>query len=250
MVDAVKGYMVRCLAPITAGMEELRCQLEAMPTPKDGKDGKDVDLEDVRPLVETEVAKAVLAIPPIPGEKGEKGKDGTDGIAGEPGRDALDITVLESIDEAKIYPRGTFALYKGGMIRAFRKTDPITESLDAAGWKTCCNGLAEESYEIIDDGRLVRRTASYTNGQKSVTELKTAAMIYREIWSPDKDYDRGDSVTRSGQVYVCKKSGTKQVPGAPGADEWRLAIKAGRDGKPGEPGKQGPEGKRGKDWNS
>lgn len=249
MLDAVKGYVARAILPVHASLEDLQRKLAEQPTPKDGVNGNDgapgkdgADGKD-----------GASGIDGKDGERGERGKDGADGrdgidgVAGIPGRDALDINVLDEIDEAKVYPRGTFAVYKGGMIRASRKTDPIVESLDASGWKVCCNGIADESYEILDEGRLIRRTVTHTNGRKAVTELQTAAMVYREIWSAEKEYGRGDVVTRGGCAYHCQISGTKQLPGTTGANDWKMMVKAGRDGKAGEPGKQGPEGRPGKD---
>lgn len=112
-----------------------------------------------------------------PGPKGEPGKDGTDGadgidgLAGEPGKDAPDITVLSEIDEAKIYPKGTFAYHRGGMIHAKRKTSPITDSLQVAGWHVVVNGIAEELEEGLDDG-MARRTTVYTSGHEMVRDLR------------------------------------------------------------------------------
>jgi hypothetical protein len=243
MLQAVKEYVARALAPIAAGMEELRKQLEAMPTPKDGvegKDGKDIDPLLVRQMIEAEAAKAVLAMPaPLPGEKGEPGTAGIDGIDG---RDALDINVLPEIDEAKAYPRGTFALHRGGMIRAERKTEPILDSLEKAGWRVCLNGIVEETETVSEDGRTIARSTVYTNGLRLERTIKTAAIVYRGIWK-EADYERGDIVTRGGSSYHCQLSGTKQVPGTLGADDWKMMVKSGRDGKDGAPG---PEGKPGK----
>jgi hypothetical protein len=98
------------------------------------------------------------------GRDGRDGKDGAAGVRGEkgdPGRDALAIDILPTIDETKSYPRGTFAEYRGGTIRAIRNTDPITGDLASAGWSIAARGVWEETEELLADGRTtVRKTCS------------------------------------------------------------------------------------------
>jgi integrin beta 3 len=177
-----------------------------------GRDGKDADPEFVR----AEVARAVAAIPAA--------KDGT------PGKDAIAVEILPGIDESKSYPRGTYAEYRGGEIRAIRNTDPITDGLEKAGWVVSRNGIADESEETLDEGRTIRRTTVYTSGRKFVRESKTAAIIYRQVWR-EGEYLPGDIVTWSGSTWHCQEQ-TTDKPGISAA--WKLMVKRGNDGKDGK----------------
>jgi len=165
------------------------------------------------------------------GPAGAVGRDGREGKDGAPGRDALAIDILPLIDESKSYPRGTFAEHRGGMIRALRNTDPITDGLDKAGWSVCMNGVDTEDELMLEDGRTVRRTTTYTNGRQMVREHKTVAMIYRNIWR-EGEYEPGDVVTWGGSAWHCQGK-TTDKPGLSAA--WRLMVKHGSPGKDAAP---------------
>lgn len=208
MIAAVKSYVARALAPFADELMALRIKLESMPVPKDGKDGEpgaagpkgeqgDVGAQGPQgergergePGLNGERgAQGIQGEAGPPGEKGERGEpgatggkgepgrngsdgaDGIDGAPGEPGRDAADIEILSEINEAKSYPKGTFACHRGGLIRAARKTSAITDSLESAGWRVIMNGIAEESEAVIDAGT-VKRTTAYTSGALMVREV-------------------------------------------------------------------------------
>lgn len=219
-----------------------------LPVPRDGKDADPVITAR---LIEAEalkaVAQAMANLPPAPpGDKGETGRagrdgadgrEGIDGVQGPPGRDAVDIAWLPSIDESKVYARGTFAQYRGGMIFATRMTDPITNGLDKAGWAVCMNGVLAETEEHLDERRVLRVT-EYTDGRTFKREMKSSALIYRGTWR-EQAYSRGDVVTLAGCSWHCQVDGTVIRPGTTGSDDWKLMVKAGRDGKEGQPGKSG-----------
>lgn len=200
MLNAIRGHVARSIDPLAARVQ----QLESLPAPRDGKD---VDPELVKESILLEVGKAVAALP--------RPRDGEDG---EPGRDALDIVVLEEIDEAKVYPRGTFACHRGGTIYATRKTSPITDSLEEAGWRVVMNGIAEESEEGLSAG-VVRRTSVYTSGAVMVRNLKVgddlAAMVGKRMAAWERELEQ-----RSEQVM---ERAVAKLP----------KPKDGKDGKPG-----------------
>jgi|ERR1041385_980172 chitodextrinase len=189
-----------------------------------------------------------------PGKMGETGRDGRDGVGiqgppgerGERGRDALEIEILPMIDPTKSYPRGTFAEHAGGTIRAVRNTDPITGTLQQAGWSVLWDG--EANFEVVRDPDL--RTFSFkrtlTSGRTFEFTFKTPVMIYRGIWREGQAYSQGDTVTWAGSTWHCNADSTTAKPGD-GAD-WQLSTKRGQDGKAGLPGKdgeRGPQGERG-----
>lgn len=186
-----------------------------------GKDGESVHVDTIARMVLEQVAAAVAKIPqPTPAD----GRDGRDG------RDALALEILPGIDESKAYPRGTFAEYRGGIIRAIRNTDPVTAGIDLAGWTVCVNGIADESEETLDEGRTTRRTTTYTNGRALVRSTKTAIVLYRGIWR-EGEFDHGDICTWAGSVWHCEQTTTDKPDGTSRA--WVLMVKRGRDGRDG-----------------
>lgn len=241
------------VADLIGGM--VREVIGTLPKPRDGIDGKDADPAEIFNNLRIELLDAVAAIPaPL---NGRDGKDGQSVHAdtvfrmvveqvekavaqaprqlvqdGAPGRDALAIEILPTIDEAKSYPRGTFAEYAGGMIRAIRNTDPIKASLEVAGWIVCMNGIASELEETTDEGRTITRTTIYTNGRRMVREIKTTALLYRGVWR-EGEYQPGDVTTWSGSGWHCEKT-SRDKPGT--SDAWKLMVKHGSPGKDGAAG--------------
>lgn len=168
------------------------------------------------------------------GKDGAPGRDGVDGKAGEPGRDgrdALELVVLDGIDPAKAYPRGTVAAYAGGVIRAERRTAPITGSLADAGWRVLMRGVAQTTLEHDQDLRTLRVRLVHTDGEVVEQTIRSPSVIYREIYREGQDYDAGDAVTFGGSLWIALRA-TRAKPGD-GSPDWRLAVKKGRDGRDG-----------------
>ena len=126
-----------------------------------------------------------------------------------------------------IYPRGTFAEHRGGIIRALRNTDPVTDGLAKAGWLVCMNGITAEIEETLDEGRTIKRTTHYTDGRELVREIKTSAILYRGIWR-EAAFDAGDVTTWGGSAWHCQEK-TSDKPGTSAA--WKLMVKEGARGK-------------------
>lgn len=236
-----------------------------LPTAKDGRDAV-VDSEMVR----SEVARAVAALPPakegpkgkdgaegltIKGDKGDKGEvgEGRDGRDGEPGRDAVHLDVIDGIDPAKRYQRGTFATYRGGLIRSFKATDPMAPGadLERSGWHVVVQGLADIALDLGDDLRTVQVKMIYTGGDVVSKAMTLPVVIYRDIWREENTYTKGDSVTRGGSTWVLMADHQTGKPGDENSG-WKMAVKStnGRDGLKGEKGDRGAEGRAGKDLTS
>ena len=188
------------------------------------------------------------------GERGEKGDPGARGLAGKDGadgRDALQIDILPAVDPKKEYPRGTFACWDDGLIRAYRQTIPQTSEPDMmkAGWEVIVSGLAGNiSIGFSDDFRTVSFTTRKTGGTAVTQSMRLPVMIYRGVYRPEEKYTQGDVVTWAGSAWHCQAEETGAAPGK-NAD-WKLMVKegrAGKDGKDGAPGPQGPQGPRGID---
>ncbi len=201
---------------------------------KDGKDGANgvsaYDIAVGRGYVGSEI-DWVRSLEGKSGVNGRDGRDGRDGKDGEHGRDAIAIDVLSTLDAAKSYPRGTYAMFRGGMVMSIRTTDPIGENaLESCGWAVCTNGIDTESEEELLEGRIVRRVTNYTNGTAFAREFVTNRVIYRGVWAP-ADFLRGDTVTWDGSSWHCEKP-TNDKPGY-GSEDWKLMVKEGRRGKDG-----------------
>lgn len=226
----------------TPTLEEIKALIPQVKDGRDGVDGKSVTLEDVIPVIE----QAVKAIPipkdgkdgvnghtpsadeikslipaPIPGERGADGIDGRNGKDGTDGRDGLDITPIPAIDEAKSYPRGTYATHLSGLWRSFEQTNGMK------GWECIVRGLHDIEEEMIDSRTIVTRYITSTG----VIEKKrtTHSLEYKELWQKPGTYVRGDTVTWGGSMWVRIADGENKQPGTDGSG-WRLAVRAGRDG--------------------
>lgn len=172
--------------------------------------------------------------------RGEPGKPGKDGEIGRPGRDALEIQIIQGIDESKSYAEGVCARYRGGVVRAFRQTDPIENGdITNFGWGVILEGIAEQHEQMTDEGRMIVRTTVYTSGKTVTARMQTALPIQRGLWK-EGTYQHGDMVTRDGSIWHCERQ-TTETPGT--SPDWKLTVKRGRDGKDGKPGERGPEGK-------
>jgi collagen type III alpha len=171
------------------------------------------------------------------GRDGQDGRDGRDGKDGEPGRDAAQIDVLDSIDPARSYGRGTFAAMRGGLFYAARSTDVI--GFDAKpgalvvlppGWVCVMRGIAKDEQTVEDGGRWLVRTVTYSDGTVEVQRQKTALVINRGVYQASRTYDAGDVVTLDGSQWAAQKDTTERPREG---NAWRLCVKHGRDGKDG-----------------
>ena len=136
------------------------------------------------------------------------------------------------MDPAKSYRRGTWASYAGGLIRAARTTDPVTDGLERAGWLVMVEGISAIVVTQGEDSREIVVATMMTGGTKAVAEFRMPAMIYREVWR-EGEFERGDVVTWGGSAWHCQ-SQTTDKPGISPA--WKLMVKMGRDGKDGKSG--------------
>lgn len=236
IIEAVKGYVRPLMEHVArhagqieaamAGLEEVRQAVAAIPAGKDGADGAPgrdgLDGKDGRDGID-----------------GKDGAPGRDGVDGKDGRDALELDILDGIDPQKSYPRGTVAAYRGGLIKAERRTGPIGDSLAAAGWRVILRGVAGTEVEPSDDLRTLSIRVTHTDGEVVERTLRSPSLIYRGVFREGGDdgsgYQGGDAVTFGGSLWVALRATTSK-PGE-GSPDWRLAVKKGRDGRDGRDAK-------------
>jgi len=216
IAEAVTAWMVANFVQPKDGIDGQNGQ--------DGKDGVSVSVEDVKELAEGWLSKNI--------QQPVNGSDGKDGLNGSHGKDAADIDVLPAIDENKSYPKGTWASYKGGLIKSIRDTHPIGEkSLLESGWDIVVQGIQAIEVHPLDDGEFAIKSV-LTGGQDHITKMAIPAMVYKGVWKESNGaYKKGHTVTQSGSLWVCLKA-TETKPGS--SDDWQLAAKRGTDGRDGK----------------
>jgi len=186
-----------------------------------------------------------------PGPAGPAGSAGEAGPAGERGKDATEIEILDGLDTKRSYPRGAYVAHDGGLLRAFRATDPIQDGAEyeRSGWSVVMRGLRDVSMDLSDDGRTVTLSLSMTGGKTITKSATVSTMVYRRVWTEKSMYQQGDTTTWDGSLWVAMRDADAGCK--PGTDDtWQLAAKRGRDGKDGlrgEKGERGAEGRAGKD---
>lgn len=226
--------------------------LAKIPVPKDGRDGADgkdgapgKDGKDGDPGRDGKDGAA--GADGQKGADGAAGRDGVDGKDGADGRDASQIDILESLDPQKTYPRGTVVAHRGGLIRAFRASDPLADGaeLERCGWHVVVCGVQEVACEAAEDGRTLGIAMRMTDGKVVEKVLQVPVVIYRGIWREDQEYTRGDSTTRDGCTWVLM---AEKQAGKPGdeASGWQMSVKRGRDGRDGNRGEKGDAGREGR----
>lgn len=200
-----------------------------------GEDGRSFGEDQMRSMVDATVQFAFKDLdlkdgaPGPQGEKGEDGRDGRDGKSGPPGRDAVEMDILESFDPQRQYARGTVARYRGGLIRARRLTDAITDGgIDEAGWSVIMNGVDEFSVNHGDDLRTFSFVARCTDGKERRTAVTLPIVLYAGTYEEGREYQRGDQVTDSGSQWIAIEA-TSDRPR--NSKSWRLSTKKGNDGK-------------------
>jgi len=283
VIAAMQAYVLRSLAPLGEQLRALARQVDALPVAvageagtkgdtgadgrdgdagRDGRDGKD-GASGVGTKGDTGADGLDGKDGPQgdPGKEGRDGRDGKDGASGvgtkgdtgadgrdgDAGRDAAHLDVLDGIDFTKRYQRGTYAAFRGGMIRAERATDPLmiaNGDLRASGWQVVLRGISDAAVELGDDLRTWSLKLDCTDGTTLTKSIRAPALLDRGVYKADERYCAGDVVTWDGSLWIAKADGTFDKPGT--SEAWRLCVKRGRDGRDGLKGEKGERGAQGK----
>lgn len=224
----------------------VREAVDALPKPQDGKS---ITVEDVRPVIDEAIERmqgeakqaieaAIAAIPaPKDGRDGKDGEPGKDGEKGDPGADGVGLAGAMIDREGSLVVTMT-----NGEVRSL---GPVVGKEGAPG-KDGRDGLGFDDLDVVqdEDGRVTLR---FIRGEmKKEFALRFPVFVDRGTFKEGEAYERGNGVTWGGSYWIAQKDGALGKPGA--CDDWRLAVKKGRDGKDGEKGERGERGEPGKSW--
>lgn len=269
IVDIVKGYVGRTLAPIIERLAALEARSpergekgdpgqDGAPG-RDGADGKDGRDGEQGPQGEAGPAGER-------GEKGDAGPAGEKGERGEPGRDGKDVDpadlqrmVAEAVTKAMaaiqipkdgapgrdgkdgVGVAGAMLDRSGNLILtltdgAMRDLGPVVGRDGLPGEKGADGKDGRDGFSLDDfdlekkDDRTV--ILKFVRGDVAEHyELHFPVMIYRGVYREGEAYERGDTVTWGGSLWHCDADTTDKPDGQ--QKHWTLAAKRGRDGKDG-----------------
>ena len=201
-----------------------------------GQDGKDADPEEIAAAVASEVSKAVAGLPvPQNGKDGRDGIDGKDGVGlasaliGRNGELIVTLTNGDTKDLGLVIGKDGAAGLDGS---DGKDGAPGTDGL----------GFDDMTETVEDDGRTIVRR--YQRGDEVKEFRHTLAVpIDRGVYKDGQAYKAGDGVTLGGSWWLARKDTEARPDG--GSEDWRLAVKRGRDGKDGKDGERGLQGKAG-----
>lgn len=239
------------VAPEPVDLEALAqsaAALVVLPEVKDGKDAEPVDLEALAKaaaefvqlpkvdlaLLAAEAAALVVMPEPIPGKDADPvdlqalARSAAELIhvpevkQPEDGRDAIDLEILPAIDEAKQYPRGTYAAHRGGLWKSYERTHGLR------GWECIVDGI--DAVSVTQDAvREFSISLTKSSGAEVVQKFQLPIQVYKGVYRDDETYEAHDNVTWAGSQWTSTKAQNTDKPGA--SDAWILVVKAGRPGK-------------------
>lgn len=253
LIDGIHGYVTLRLKPI---MDRVKA-MESRPIPQPGcsaddvrgivaeaiqdippaKDGKSVAVEDVLPAL-TEAAQAaareaVAALPaPLDG-KSVAAEDVMpalmarldDAIAAIPApKDGKGVTV----DDFRALFEAEQAKWELALER--RAAEILQHAIDRMpAPKDGVDGLGFDDFSVSDDGdgTVTLRFARGDVVKEHVIRLPR--FCDKGVFREGVGYRKGDGVTFGGSFWLAQKDDPEGKPGL--SDDWRLAVKRGRDGK-------------------
>ncbi len=184
-------------------MPMIDAAVAAIPKPKDGDPGKDADPDAVRKMV----SDAVLVLP--------KPNDGADG---------------KSVTVDDVRPLFDAACAKWALDFERRAQDVFSAAIERMPKAKDGLGFDDLSFEYDGERSL---TLKFQRGEQSkVFSVKLPVVIDRGVFKEDAVYERSDGATYGGSWWIAQKDAPKGKPGT--SEDWRLAVKKGRDGKDAE----------------
>lgn len=221
---------------------------ERGPQGEKGDRGEDASPEAVAKalLADPGAAAALRGVAGAQGERGEPGPAGPQGERGAPGEAGpagRSVTLEELLPHAKAW----FADWALGFER---NAQEVLERA-AARIPKPADGKDGFGFEHLEFEQLGERAAvlRFRRGDEVKSfDIKLPGFVYRNVYVEGMAYDRGDTVTRGGSLWMAMRDvAPGEVPGREDSGAWRLAVKKGSDGPKGERGEPGSNGANGKD---
>lgn len=228
-----------------------------------GRDAEPWTVEQVRGallampgLFENAVSDYLMMHPPAPGPQGERGERGEPGATGERGErgekgdrgddgragaDGVGLAgaLLDREGRLVVTMTNGHAVALGAVVgRDGKDGQPGPAGRDGFS-------IDHFNAELKADGRTLRLSLMAGENEEA-REFVLPMLIDRGVWAerPETEppYHRGDTVTWGGSMWIAQRE-TRAKPET--SDDWRLAVKRGRDGKDGKAGPSGPKGDKG-----
>jgi hypothetical protein len=100
--------------------------------------------------------------------------------------------------------------------------------MDFSKWKPAWKDISPKQVAEAM-GELLKEQLDPIRARLGALEASDAQKAYRGVFSTTESYQKHNSVTHSGGVWIA----TRDDPGVPGIDGngWRLAVKRGKDGR-------------------
>lgn len=181
--------------------EQLEVMLKNLPSPEKGEKGESVTVEDLEPILKQMVDQ-------IPSPK--------DGESPSP----------EDVAKAMEHHFAKWAL------DFERKADAVLSKAAEKLYqpKDGKDAIELEDFEISLDNDMRTVKMSLKRGDHIIERsLKIPSIIDRGVFKHGHEYEKGDGVTYSGSFWIAQKDAPEGAPLS--GDQWRLAVKRGRDGK-------------------
>lgn len=135
--------------------------------------------------------RALARMPGPKGDRGEQGKQGPPGERGTKGETGRNASDLTFLQDYVVEQVG----------RAIKTASVTTQ----------------------DGGRTLR----WAIGETVLHEIKTAIVLDAGVWREGTAYVAGDGVSFGNSFFIAQRATTLKPP----SDDWRLAVRAGRDGR-------------------
>ena len=180
----------------------------------------------------------------IRGEKGEQGIRGERGIPGEgPSAEQIGSAVEREFSKFALDCERRFQeLAERTLQRAIDKFPAPKDGKDGTPGRDALD-LEDIEMAIDDDGFL---NVSMKRGEfQKQWRLYIPTVSDKGTYKPEGKYLRQNGVTHRGSFWIAQVDNPSETPGT--GQQWRMAVKAGRDAKDGAKGETGPQGPPGKD---